>query len=34
MYFGKAVPGRTSIMRIDGCEMNIPIIRGLCEEEV
>ena len=33
-YFGKAVPGRTSIMRIDGCEMNIPIIRGLCEEEV
>ena len=31
-YFADAVPGKTSIMRIDGKEINIPVIRRLCEE--
>lgn len=31
-YFSSAVPGMTTIMRIDGKELNIPVIRGLCEE--
>ncbi len=31
-YFSSAVEGKTTIMRIDDCEMNIPVIRELCEE--
>lgn len=31
-YFSRAVEGKTTIMRIDDCEMNIPVIRKLCEE--
>lgn len=30
--FADAMPGRTAIMRIDGKEPDIPIIRRLCEE--
>lgn len=32
LYFSSAVDGKTTIMRIDDCEMNIPVIRKLCEE--
>lgn len=31
-YFADAMPGKTTIMRIDGKEMSIPVIRRLCEE--
>ena len=31
-YFSRAVEGKTTIMRIDDCEINIPVIRKLCEE--
>lgn len=31
-YFSRAAPGMTTIMRIDGNEPDIPVIRRLCEE--
>ncbi|MFR0565461.1 hypothetical protein [Bifidobacterium porcinum] len=31
-YFSSAVERETTIMRIDDCDMNIPVVRKLCEE--